>query len=343
MAEQLYYHLHNKGYLPWLDKKKIKAGENWDYAINKALKESTFIILLLSSVSVNKRGYVQKEFNLAIEYSKNMLIDDIYIIPILLDNCKIPDHLSKFQWVAINNENAIEEILDSLNSQRKKYLDSLPPEQIGIDDYSSASIELNIPVPPDAYYKCDLPFFHENNFFDAHFVNAFIQHKVLDVISEYRKWSGFSDESFSNNHRKSFYLDISHSIIQLNKDFLSLSITYDTYFGGAHPNIDIETLNFAFNPERHLQFSDIIEYEYNGFHKLIREWVHQFGDKEQEEALDRHIDYLTESNINFTFTNNTLNIDFDKIFPHVIQALSSLEIPLEELPKNIVKINRLKR
>lgn len=279
-AEQLYYHLLNNGYSPWLDKKQIKAGENWDYAINKALRESTFIILLLSSISINKRGYIQKEFNLAIEYSKNMLIDDVYIIPILLDDCKIPDHLNKFQWVAINSENAMEGILDSLNTQRKKYLETLSPNQIGINDYSSISIDLNIPIPFDAHYKCDLPFFHKNNFFDAQFVNTFIQHKVLDVISEYRKWSDPSDDFLSGEKKNSFYLDISHLIVQLNKDFLSLSISYDTYFGGPYPNVNIDTLNFAFSPDRCLQFSDIVEYEYGGFHKLIREWLYQFGDEE---------------------------------------------------------------
>ena len=30
-AEKLYDFLTNKGYLPWLDKKKLKVGANWDY------------------------------------------------------------------------------------------------------------------------------------------------------------------------------------------------------------------------------------------------------------------------------------------------------------------------
>jgi TIR domain len=73
VAEMLYNYLSENGYSPWLDKKIIRVGENWDYAIKKALKESTFVILLLSSTSVKKRGYVQREFKYALEYSETMI------------------------------------------------------------------------------------------------------------------------------------------------------------------------------------------------------------------------------------------------------------------------------
>ncbi len=120
-AEELYEYLLEYGYSPWLDKKKLRAGANWDYEIKKALKESTFVILLLSSTSVRKRGYVQKEFKYALKYSETKLIDDIYIIPILLDKCQVPEQLSKFQWIEVEQENFRESILDSLNHQRQKY------------------------------------------------------------------------------------------------------------------------------------------------------------------------------------------------------------------------------
>ena len=130
IAEKLYDFLLQKGFSPWLDKKKLKVGSNWDYEIKKALRESTFVILLLSSTSVKKRGYVQKEFKYSVEYSENKLVDDIYIIPILLDKCEVPDSLSKFQWIEIENEFLLQEILDSLNTQRQKYLNSLSSDAI---------------------------------------------------------------------------------------------------------------------------------------------------------------------------------------------------------------------
>ncbi len=341
IAEQLYHHLMENGYSPWLDKKKIKVGEDWDYAINKALKESTFVILLLSSVSVKKRGYVQKEFNLAIKYSKNMLIDDIYIIPILLDNCEVPDHLRKFQWIELNNKNLMPEILDSLNIQRQKYLETLSPDQIELNDFTKLSIDLNIPIQNQINYLCKLPLFHKNRFFDHNFVNTFIQQKALEQISGYRKLINELDDHFVLQNKDNFYLYISHSIAQLNEDFLSLSIVYDSYFGGAHPNTSIDTLNFAFNPERTLRFYDVFKYNYDGLAILIKEWLHKYGDEEQKESLVYYIDCLTEDNINFTFNNKILEINFTNQVPRVLLAISSLEIPLKEFPKNIIKIEKI--
>jgi hypothetical protein len=47
---------------PWLDKKDLLPGQNWDIEIRKAIKNSRYFIALFSSTSVQKRGYVHKEF-----------------------------------------------------------------------------------------------------------------------------------------------------------------------------------------------------------------------------------------------------------------------------------------
>lgn len=330
VAEKLYDHLLQNGYLPWLDKKKLKVGANWDYEIKKALKGSTFVILLLSSTSVKKRGYVQKEFKYAVEYSENKLIDDIYIIPILLNKCIVPEPLNKFQWIEIDNANLMEDILDSLNSQRQKYLNSLSQDLIEINDYTSFSINLNIDIPNTIDYTCDLPFFYNNNFFDAHFVNTFIQQKALKVISEYRKWINADDDYFKKRDNP-FYFEISHTIKKLDKDFLSLAIVYSSYFGGAHPNTNIDTLNFAFNPDRILEFSDIVKYD--NINEFINECLLTYGNEEQRESLVGYIEHLTEENINFVFDNKTLEIDFTNQIPRVILALGTLEIPMKDITK----------
>ncbi len=147
LAETLYYKLEERGYQPWLDKKKLLIGSNWDVEIKRNLRESDFIVLLLSSTSVRKRGYVQKEFKYALEYSESKLIDDIYIIPILLDDCEVPFHLEKFQWRKADG-NYIEEVINSVEHQRKKYLSNLSQNEIEFPDIlSDMSIELNLEFP----------------------------------------------------------------------------------------------------------------------------------------------------------------------------------------------------
>jgi hypothetical protein len=118
-ALELFDYLKTHSYEPWLDKKSLLPGSNWDLEIKRALKNSDFIILLLSSTSVSKRGYVQKEYKLAMQYWEQKLEDDIYIIPLLINDCLVPESLNRFQWVKYDEEQAFSSIVSSLDLQRK--------------------------------------------------------------------------------------------------------------------------------------------------------------------------------------------------------------------------------
>ncbi|MDX1719495.1 MAG: toll/interleukin-1 receptor domain-containing protein [Salegentibacter mishustinae] len=323
-AEKIYDFLEKNDFSPWLDKKKIKLGSNWDYEIKKGLKESDFVILLLSSTSVKKRGYIQKEFKYALEYSESKLIDDIYILPILIDDCEVPDHLSQFQWIKMNEVNIQEKILESLNYQKDKYLEETSPEIIDINDYSIYSVDLKINFKNDIDYECNLPLFHTNQIFDADFVNTFIKSTVLNHISEIRKWA-IEDKDYFDRRDMEFNLNISHSIRTLNEKNLSLYIVFDSFFGGAHPSTSIETLNFAFNPERLLKLRDVIDY--NNLSEFLLEQIEKYGDEEQKESLPQYVEYLDSENLNFVFDENQIEIDFINILPRVIMVLGNLIIP----------------
>ncbi|MBO3100280.1 TIR domain-containing protein [Gelidibacter pelagius] len=323
VAEKIYDFLELYNYSPWLDKKKIKVGANWDYEIKKALKESTFVILLLSSTSVKKRGYVQKEFKYAIEYAESKLIDDIYIIPILIDKCEVPEQLNKFQWIEMKDENILTQVLESLEFQRQKYLQELPSELIEINDFSTISIDLNLDVPIKIDYECEIPLFHQNKFFDAKFINTFVQQKVLENISETRKWIGECLEFLKNSEY--LYFEISFNITKLDESFLSLSIIYNSFLGGAHPTTTIDTLNFGFKPDRKISFREIIEY--NNLKEFLDSAIEKYGTQEQKECLKDYTEYIDEENINFTFNDDKITIDFMNQIPRVILALGDLEIP----------------
>jgi len=113
-AERLHIFLAENGFVPWLDKKNLLPGQQWDFEIKKGLREANYVILLLSENSVQKRGYIQREFKLALKYYVEKLEDDIYLIPIKINNCTVPESLSSFQWIEIEN-NSFESILQSLS------------------------------------------------------------------------------------------------------------------------------------------------------------------------------------------------------------------------------------
>ncbi|TXH70463.1 MAG: toll/interleukin-1 receptor domain-containing protein [Thiothrix sp.] len=338
VAVQLYDYLLEHGYSPWLDKRKIRVGANWDYEIQKALKESNFIILLLSSTSVQKRGYIQREFNFAVDYSESLLDDDIYILPILLDKCAVPTRLGKFQWIEINQENSMQQILDSLNYQRDKYISVLPVAQRNLEDcYTTYSIDLNLNKSLKFDYSCSLPKFYENRFFDANFVNTFIHQKALSAISSLRKT--ILDDVEWINKISIKYLDIESNISFIDENFLSIHIKYDYYFGGVHPTTSVDTLNFAFNPDHTLSFYDVFNYRYGELNLFIRDLLNKYGTKEQKAPIEYNLDYISENNIEFYFSNEFLSIDLTNILPRVALAAAVLDIPLKSVDKNYLKIN----
>src|SRR5690606_16793739 len=138
---------------------------------------------------------------------------------------EVPQQLSHFQWIELNSDNILGNILDSLEYQRQKYLKQLPPEQIELNDYSTFSVDLNLDYYLKVDYECNLPLFHKNRFFDANFVNTFIQQKSLNFISDLRAHFSENREHFQGNEEQ-LYLDITHSIKKLDEEYLSMSIVY---------------------------------------------------------------------------------------------------------------------
>lgn len=98
-VEKLYDDLSSAGFKPWMDKKDILPGEKWKLSIRKAIRDSDFFVVCLSSNSVNKRGFLQKEIRAALDILDEMLDSDIYLIPMRLEDCEVPEGLRDLQWV----------------------------------------------------------------------------------------------------------------------------------------------------------------------------------------------------------------------------------------------------
>ncbi len=114
-TELIYEKLKNNGYNPWMDIKDIPAGVNWDYEIQKNFSNSNIIIIILSNVSVNKNGYIRREMNDAIDKLRYYKPDDIFVIPILIDNSPVPTFISsKIQYIDYKRDDGWELLEKSL-------------------------------------------------------------------------------------------------------------------------------------------------------------------------------------------------------------------------------------
>ncbi len=122
-----YYSLKDEGFSVWMDKMNLLAGQLWDSAIRKAIRESDLFLVFLTNNSVNKRGYLQKEIRIALDLWEEKLHDDIYIMPIRLEECEIPELLKKFHCIDFLNSVEVNEksknyknLLQSINTEAKK-------------------------------------------------------------------------------------------------------------------------------------------------------------------------------------------------------------------------------
>jgi hypothetical protein len=103
-VEKLYQNLSSEGFKPWMDRKDIYGGEEWRFSIQKAIRDSDFFLVCLSSSSVGKRGFLQVEIKKALDIWQEKLVGDIYLIPVRLEDCEVPELLRDFQWVDLFEE-----------------------------------------------------------------------------------------------------------------------------------------------------------------------------------------------------------------------------------------------
>ena len=87
--------LAQHGFDPWLDRKKLLAGQNWPRAIESAIESSDYFLACFSRRSVRKRGNFQTELRFALECASRVPQDDIFVIPLRLDNCELPASMTR--------------------------------------------------------------------------------------------------------------------------------------------------------------------------------------------------------------------------------------------------------
>ena len=99
-VRELYRKLSAEGWMDvWLDEEKLLPGQDWDYEIDRALDNSDAVVVTLSTGSVSKEGYVQKELRFALDVALEKPEGTIFILPIRLDDCERPRRLRSIQGI----------------------------------------------------------------------------------------------------------------------------------------------------------------------------------------------------------------------------------------------------
>jgi TIR domain len=128
-VQPFYEKLARAGFKPWLDTKDMLPGEDWHRAIEIAIRKSDFFVAFLSRNSVNRRGIIQTELRNAVDKAKEMLDSDIYLIPVRLEQCDLPESLSQWQAVDLFQDPGWDLFLRALNEGVRRRSDlSVAPQ-----------------------------------------------------------------------------------------------------------------------------------------------------------------------------------------------------------------------
>jgi hypothetical protein len=150
-ARELFVHLNRyPGVDVWFDKESLIAGERWEQAIRKAIRESRYFILLLSEKSVAKKGYYQKEVRLALEILDEYPDDEIFLVPVRVDNCAPRlERLNSLQYVDLfpNIENGLNKIYELLQLHSRKLSQHGTSGKLRLTSHQARFI-----VKPDMFY-----------------------------------------------------------------------------------------------------------------------------------------------------------------------------------------------
>jgi len=162
-VRELYRRLHADGIEVWLDERSLLPGQDWKVEIPKAVRESDVVIVCMSPVSARKEGFVQAEINFALDMALQKPEGTIYIVPAKLEECEVPDKLSRWQWVNLFEDanDGYEMLMLSLKLRAKNLGASLVPPRRGrrlrSRKYKRSvcrRVRKSSPPPTSANWKC---------------------------------------------------------------------------------------------------------------------------------------------------------------------------------------------
>jgi hypothetical protein len=116
----LYQQLRAAGIQPWFDEEDLLPGQEWRTEIPRVVRATDVVLVCLSRSSVDRAGYAQKEIKLALDVADEQPEGSIFLIPVKLEECPMPDRLSHLHWVNLFAERGYEQLLRALRYQAER-------------------------------------------------------------------------------------------------------------------------------------------------------------------------------------------------------------------------------
>jgi hypothetical protein len=139
IAKKVYLDLKINKINAWIDVEDILPGQDWRLAIKNAIGKSDYFFALFSKNSVSKKGFIQKELKIALDVLEEFPENQIYIIPVRIDECNPTyEKINKLQWADLfpSYENGFNKILKSIENGNDELLTKNQSDiQPSLNDY----------------------------------------------------------------------------------------------------------------------------------------------------------------------------------------------------------------
>ncbi len=96
--------------------------------------------------SINKEGFVQKEIRIALDAADEKPEGTIFIIPIRLEECSVPERISQFHWVDLFEKDGYEHLFKALQLRAHSLGIVINRETNALPSLSSAINEVSFPA-----------------------------------------------------------------------------------------------------------------------------------------------------------------------------------------------------
>ena len=113
----LWSRLRRDGVDVWLDRENLEPGQNWEREIRGAIIKSDVVIACLSRGFNKQKGFRHEELKIALEKANLIPDGEIYIIPVRLEECEMPDSLSHLHRVDLFEADGYKRLIRALQKR----------------------------------------------------------------------------------------------------------------------------------------------------------------------------------------------------------------------------------
>jgi hypothetical protein len=125
LAERLFLSLKKANFEPWLDRKALQGGDDWNEMIEEHLRETDYVLVLQTKALAEKTiGYVNKEIAIACDQALRYRSGLSFLIPLVVDNLPSDERikeLAPYQYQPLRNDSYEEDVDNIIKTLRRDY------------------------------------------------------------------------------------------------------------------------------------------------------------------------------------------------------------------------------